>query len=58
MKFSNTEKERINMPLEKDENTLIGSQEYWVNAKDWMVVKSKEVNLSCNCHQKALTKYP
>ncbi|SFS57300.1 outer membrane lipoprotein carrier protein LolA [Paenibacillus sp. 453mf] len=28
-------------PLEKDENTLIGSQEYWVNAKDWMVVKSK-----------------
>ncbi|MCM3785776.1 outer membrane lipoprotein carrier protein LolA [Neobacillus mesonae] len=28
-------------PLEKDKNTLIGAQEYWVNAKNWMVVKSK-----------------
>lgn len=28
-------------PSDKDANSLIGSQEYWVNAKDWMVVKSK-----------------
>ncbi|MCT1401878.1 outer membrane lipoprotein carrier protein LolA [Paenibacillus sp. p3-SID867] len=28
-------------PLEEGKSTLIGSQEYWVNAKNWMVVKSK-----------------
>ncbi|WFB55760.1 hypothetical protein [Paenibacillus sp. BR1-192] len=28
-------------PIEEDKSTLIGSQEYWVNAKNWMVVKSK-----------------